>query len=150
MTIANLPAIRARRPAWNKGRVVGQKRPLLPKHVWAIRVRLEIAENHRDLALFNLAIDSKLRGCALVTLQIADNYASGQVKARASPSGWVVHAKPPVGGPEAVLSYLSRYTHRVVISNHRDRRLTEDRSLARLRLTETDLLTPKVWLSGLD
>ena len=61
MTIANLPAIRACRPAWNKGRVVGQKRPLMPKRVWAIRVRLEIAENHRDLALFNLAIDSKLR-----------------------------------------------------------------------------------------
>ncbi len=45
MAIANLPAIRACRPAWNKGRVVGQKRPLMPKHVWAIRVRLEIAEN---------------------------------------------------------------------------------------------------------
>jgi hypothetical protein len=66
MQTPNLPAIRARRPAWNKGRIVGQKRPLLRKHVWAIRVRLEIAENHRDLALFNLAIDSKLRGCDLV------------------------------------------------------------------------------------
>ena len=62
METRNLPAIRACRPAWNKGRIVGQKRPLKPKHVWAIRVRLELAENHRDLALFNLAIDSKLRG----------------------------------------------------------------------------------------
>lgn len=62
MTIANLPAIRACRPAWNKGRVVGQKRPLMTKHVWAIRVHLEIAMNHRDLALSNLAIDSMLRG----------------------------------------------------------------------------------------
>ena len=53
----NLPAIRALRPAWNKGRIVGQKRPLKPKHVWAIRIRLELAENHRDLALFNMAID---------------------------------------------------------------------------------------------
>jgi hypothetical protein len=44
----NLPAIRALRPAWNKGRIVGQKRPLKPKHVWAIRIRLEMAENHRD------------------------------------------------------------------------------------------------------
>jgi hypothetical protein len=44
------------------GRIVDQKRPLKPKHVWAIRVRLELAENHRDLALFNMAIDSKLRG----------------------------------------------------------------------------------------
>ena len=71
MHIRNLPAIRPRRPAWNKGRIVGQKRPLLPKHVWAIRVRLEIAENHRDLALFNTAIDSKLRGCDLVCLPLA-------------------------------------------------------------------------------
>lgn len=58
MTNASLPAIRACRPAWNKGRIVGQKRPLLPKHVWAIRVRLEIANNVRDLALFNLAIEA--------------------------------------------------------------------------------------------
>ncbi|WP_321364922.1 tyrosine-type recombinase/integrase [uncultured Celeribacter sp.] len=84
MQTPNLPAIRARRPAWNKGRIVGQKRPLLPKHVWAIRVRLEIAENHRDLALFNLAIDSKLRGCDLVKLEVADVFAAGQVKERAS------------------------------------------------------------------
>jgi hypothetical protein len=53
------------RPAWNKGRLVGQKRPLRPKHVWAIRVRLELAENHRDLALFEIAIDSQLRRCDL-------------------------------------------------------------------------------------
>ncbi len=84
MPIANLPAIRARRPAWNKGRIVGQKRPLLPKHVWAIRVRLELADNIRDLALFNLAIDSKLRGCDLVQLKVADVYAAGQVRDRAS------------------------------------------------------------------
>lgn len=84
MQTPNLPAIRARRAAWNKGRVVGQKRPLLPKHVWAIRVRLELAKSHRDLALFNLAIDSKLRGCDLVKLKVADVYASGRVKERAS------------------------------------------------------------------
>ncbi len=84
MRTPNLPAIRARRPAWNKGRIVGQKRPLLPKHVWAIRIRLEIADNHRDLALFNLAIDSKLRGCDLVTLKVVDVFAASQVKERAS------------------------------------------------------------------
>ncbi|MEM9963456.1 MAG: tyrosine-type recombinase/integrase [Pseudomonadota bacterium] len=84
MRIVNLPAIRPRRPAWNKGRIVGQKRPLLPKHVWAIRVRLEIAENVRDLALFNTAIDRKLRGCDLVRLMVADVYAAGQVKERTS------------------------------------------------------------------
>ena len=84
MQTPNLPAIRACRPAWNKGRIVGQKRPFMPKHVWAIRVRLEIAEKHRDLALFNLAIDSKLRGCDLVKLKVADVYAAGQVRERAS------------------------------------------------------------------
>ena len=52
--------------AWNKGRIVGQKRPLQPKHVWSIRVRLEMAGDTRDLALFNMAVDSKLRGCDLV------------------------------------------------------------------------------------
>jgi len=84
MFTANLPMIRACRPAWNKGRIVGQKRPLKPKHVWAIRVRLELAENHRDLALFNMAIDSKLRGCDLVRMRVADVMASGQIKERAS------------------------------------------------------------------
>lgn len=71
-------------PAWNKVRIVGQKRPLKPKRVWAIRVRLELAENHRDLALFNLAIDSKRRGCDLVKMKVVDVMASGQIKERAS------------------------------------------------------------------
>ncbi len=84
MQVPNLPAIRPRQPAWNKGRIVGQKRPLLPKHVWAIRVRLEIAENRRDLALFNTAVDSKLRVCDLVQLKVCDVFAAGQPKERAS------------------------------------------------------------------
>ena len=95
MPATNLPAIRACRPAWNKGRIVGQKRPLEPKHVWAIRIRLEIAERTRELALFNLAIDSKLRGCDLVRLEVADVYAAGQVKQRTA----IVQSKTrrPVG-----------------------------------------------------
>jgi hypothetical protein len=84
MPTANLPAIRASRPAWNKGRIAGQKRPLQPTHVWAIRVRFEIAHRTRELALFNLAIDSKLRGCDLVRLKVADVYAAGQVRHRAA------------------------------------------------------------------
>lgn len=55
MPSETLPIIIPRRPAWNKGRIVGQKRPLAPKHVWSIRVRLEMADNKRDLALFNTA-----------------------------------------------------------------------------------------------
>jgi len=71
--IAFLPA---RKRPWNKGRLTGQKPPLQPKHVWAIRTRLQLANKTRDLALFNLAIDSKLRGCDVVRLlaeEIAPN-----------------------------------------------------------------------------
>ncbi|WP_445769108.1 hypothetical protein [Rheinheimera sp.] len=52
-----------KRVAWNKGRIIGQKAPLKQQEIWAIRTRLEIAKNTRELALLNLAIDSKLRGC---------------------------------------------------------------------------------------
>ena len=62
----------ASRVVWNKGRLVGQKRPLRPKEVWAIRVRLQIEDRKPDLVLFNLAIDSKLRGCDLVSLRVDD------------------------------------------------------------------------------
>jgi integrase len=57
---------------WNKGRLVGQKLPLKLREIWAIRIRLQLAEHLRDLALFNLAIDSKLRGCDLVSLRVKD------------------------------------------------------------------------------
>jgi integrase len=69
---------------WNKGRLTGQKRPLKPKDVWAIRVRLQLEHRARDLALFNLAIDSKLRGCDLVRLQVDDVCASSRVRDRAT------------------------------------------------------------------
>lgn len=84
MSAYNLPMIIPSKRAWNHGRIIGQKRPLLPKHVWAIRVRLEIAKTIRDLALFNLAIDSKLRGCDLVTLKVSDVYSAGSIKERTS------------------------------------------------------------------
>jgi len=84
MSIDLLPAVRPTRVNWNKGRIVGQKRPLLPRHVWSIRVRLEMTGNDRDLALFNMAIDSKLRGCDLVAMRVRDVFAAGHVKERAS------------------------------------------------------------------
>ena len=59
-----------RRNPWNKGKLVGQKAPLKLRDIWAIRVRLELADRMRELALFNLAIDSKLRGCDLVQLRV--------------------------------------------------------------------------------
>ncbi len=57
--------------AWNKGKLVGAKPPLKLKEIGAIRIRLELAKRHRDLALFDLAIDSKLRGCDLVRLTVS-------------------------------------------------------------------------------
>src|SRR5450631_1339361 len=62
----------ARREPWNKGKLVGQKAPLKLKEIWAIRVRLQLANRRRELALFNLAIDSKLRACDLVKLRVRD------------------------------------------------------------------------------
>ena len=69
---------------WNKGRLTGQKRPLKPKEVWTIRVRLQLERRRRDLALFNLAIDSKLRGCDLVRLRVSDVSVAGRVQDRAT------------------------------------------------------------------
>jgi hypothetical protein len=63
---AEKPIPPRQRDPWNKGRMTGQKRPLKPKDVWTIRVRLQLEGRKRDLAMFNLAIDSKLRGCDLV------------------------------------------------------------------------------------
>ncbi len=57
---------------WNKGKIVGQKPALKLKELWGIRIRLQIEKNIRELALFNMAIDSKLRGCDLVTLRVND------------------------------------------------------------------------------
>ena len=57
---------------WNKGKIVGAKPPLRPKHVWSIRTKLQVEGRMRDLALFNLAIDSKLRGCDVVSLKVDD------------------------------------------------------------------------------
>lgn len=84
MSRIQLPTVKPKRRPWNKGRLVGQKRPLLPKQVWAIRARLELAGNLRDLALFNLAIDSKLRGCDLVRLKVVDLVSSDSVRERVS------------------------------------------------------------------
>ena len=73
-----------RRGPWNKGKLVGQKPPLKLKEIWAIRIRLQLSKNLRGLALFNLAIDSKLRGCDLVKLRVSDIAQGGRVANRAS------------------------------------------------------------------
>jgi len=69
---------------WNKGRIVGAKPPLRPKHVWSIRIKPQVEGRRRDLALFNVAIDSKLGGCDVVALRGADIASSGYAADRAS------------------------------------------------------------------
>jgi integrase len=71
------------RTPWNKGKLVGAKPPLRPSHVWSIRTKLQMADRKRDLALFNLAIDSKLRGCDVVAVRVDDVAPSGYATDRA-------------------------------------------------------------------
>jgi integrase len=68
---------------WNKGKLIGQKPPLKLKEIWALRVRLQLSKKVRELAMFNLAIDSKLRGCDLVRLRVRDVTHGNQVAPRA-------------------------------------------------------------------
>jgi integrase len=67
---------------WNRGRIIGPKPPLKPKHIWAIRTRMQHESRVRDLAMFNLAIDSKLRGCDLVRLRVSDVHLGDSVRLR--------------------------------------------------------------------
>ena len=69
--------------AWNEGKLIGQKPPLKPKDIWAIRIHLQRDQRIRDLAMFNLAIDSKLRGCDLVNLRVRDVTHGSQIMNRA-------------------------------------------------------------------
>ena len=73
-----------KRTPWNKGKLTGAKPPLRPRHVWSIRTKLQVAGQTRDLAMFNLAIDSKLRGCDVVALKVEDVAPSGYSVARAT------------------------------------------------------------------
>jgi integrase len=70
--------------SWNKGKFIGPKSPLTPRYVWSIRARLQLDGKIRDLALFNLAIDSKLRGCDLVALKVDDVAPHGYTASRAT------------------------------------------------------------------
>ncbi|MFZ1988302.1 MAG: tyrosine-type recombinase/integrase, partial [Alphaproteobacteria bacterium] len=74
----------ARRLPWNKGKLIGAKPPLRPSHVWSIRTKLQIEGRKRDLALFNLAIDSKLCGCDVVAVRVDDVAPNGYALDRAT------------------------------------------------------------------
>jgi integrase len=78
-----LPPLPKRTP-WNKGKLIGPKPPLRQKHVWSIRTKLQIEQRTRDLAMFNLAIDSKLRGCDVVALRVEDVAPNGYAVDRAT------------------------------------------------------------------
>ena len=79
----SITRIQPHRP-WNAGRIVGAKPPLQPKHIWGIRTRLRLAGRVRDLAMFNVAIDSELRGCDLVGLRVGDVMLAGSIRPRPS------------------------------------------------------------------
>ena len=83
-TVNQTSTVTPRRMPWNKGKLIGPKPPLQPKHVWAIRTRLQLAGRTRDLALFNLAIDSKLRGCDVVSLKVENIAPHGYAVDRAT------------------------------------------------------------------
>ncbi len=98
-----------RRP-WNRGKLIGPKPPLQPRHVWAIRTRLQLAGRTRDLALFNLAIDSKLRGCDVVSLKVEDvaphGYAIDRATVRQRKTGRSVKFEITEQTRQAVDAYL--------------------------------------------
>ena len=77
-------SISPKRTTWNKGKLIGAKPPLLARHVWSIRTKLQIEGRTRDLAMFNLAIDSKLRGCDVVAIKVEDVAPNGYALARAT------------------------------------------------------------------
>jgi hypothetical protein len=68
---------------WNKGKLIGQRPPLKLREIWAVRIRLQLKGLVRELALFNLAIDSKLRGCDLVRLRVRDVSSGSGINSRA-------------------------------------------------------------------
>lgn len=115
---------------WNKGRLVGQKPPLKLQEVWAIRIRLQLLDRPRKIVLFNLAIDSKLRSCDLVRLQVADIAHAGGILSRATvlqrKTRMPVRFELTEDKREALQTWIARKgLHRddylFSCSNHRDR-----------------------------
>jgi integrase len=99
-----------RREPWNKGKLIGQKPPLRPKHVWSIRTRLQMEGRTRDLAMFNLAIDSKLRGCDVVALRVEhvapNGYAVDRATVRQKKTGQPVRFELTEQTRQAVDDYI--------------------------------------------
>src|SRR5436305_9984559 len=98
--------------AWNKGKLMGAKPPLRPKHVWAIRTKLQLEGNIRDLAMFNVAIDSKLRGCDVIALKVEDvapnGYAVERATVRQKKTGQPVRFELTEQTRQAIDEYIKR------------------------------------------
>ena len=98
------------RVPWNKGKLTGAKPPLRPRHVWSIRSKLQLEGRTRDLAMFNLAIDSKLRGCDVVALRVEDvapnGYAADRTTIRQKKTGQPVRFELTEQTRQAVDDYL--------------------------------------------
>ncbi len=105
------PAARERRP-WNAGGLVGAKRPLKPRDVWAIRFFLDEHRRLRDRALFDLAIDSKLRGCDVVKMKTGDVVSGGSIRNRATviqqKTGGPVQFELMADGRKSLVAWLER------------------------------------------
>ena len=103
------PTASARSP-WNKGKLTGAKPPLRPKHVWSIRTKLQVEGRARDLAMFNLAIDSKLRGCDVIALKVENvapgGYAVDRATVRQKKTGQPVRFELTETTRQAVDDYL--------------------------------------------
>jgi len=106
-----------RREPWNKGKLIGPKPPLRPKHVWAVRTKLQLEKRIRDLALFNLAIDSKLRGCDVVAIRVEDvaprGYAVDRAIVRQKKTGRPVKFELTEQTREALDAYIKGYRREV-------------------------------------
>ena len=105
---------------WNKGIIMGQKPPLKRSEVWAIRVRLQIAERTRDLAMFNMAIDSKLRSCDLVRLRVRDIGQGSRVSKRAI----IMQRKTKNPVQFEITEQTRAAVHTLIVKNRRKHRIT--------------------------
>ena len=101
----------ARLPPWNKGKLIGAKPPLRPSHVWSIRTKMQMAGRTRDLAMFNLAIDSKLRGCDVVAVRVDDvaphGYAVDRATVRQKKTGRPVRFELTDQTRQAINAYIA-------------------------------------------
>jgi integrase len=114
MTMTKESTALSKHVPWNKGKLTGSKPPLRPKHVWGIRTKLQVEGRLRDLAMFNLAIDSKLRGCDIVALKVEDvapnGFALDRATVRQKKTGRPVRFELTEPSRQAIDDYLRQVT----------------------------------------